>query len=506
METKQPSAGPPEPVRVLIVEDDMVDRLACRRAFRAAGAGVFALIEADNGQDGLALTLAGQADCVLLDYNLPDLTGLEFLSSLADGMPDRLAPPVMMLTGADNATVAAEAMRRGARDYLVKDADGRYLELLPAAIGRMLREQRLRADKQQAETRFRMLVEQIQAITYVAEPGSDGALQYVSPQIRVLGYTPEQWVADPGLQRARMHPDDRERAWEAVRASRAGDGALCIEYRLLARGGGEMWVRDLAGLVDGGAPFIQGILIDISGGKAAELALRHSQDELRRLAAHQERIKEDERKRIAQEIHDELGGVLTGIRAYILVAQERAAAAGRAPEPLLAETADLVQGAIEIVRRVVTELRPSVLDQLGVWAALEWYAGQVEQRTGLRCVFRIDDAAAALELAPEPSTMLFRIVQEALTNVVRHAGASEVQLHVARDGSALLLTVADNGVGIAADGLLSRVSWGILGMHERSRSFGGELAIGGGPDGTVLTLRLPLATSIAQAQRDEHGC
>jgi two-component system sensor histidine kinase UhpB len=369
----------------------------------------------------------------------------------------------------------------------------------------MLREQRLRTEKQQAEVRFRMLVEQIRAITYVAAPGAEGRLQYVSPQIRTLGYTPEQWLADPGLQQACMHPDDREHAWEAVRASRASSSALCIEYRLMARDGSVLWVCDQADLVAGGtAPFIQGILVDITASKEAEQALRQSQEELRRLAAHQERIKEDERKRIAQEIHDELGGVLTGIRAYILVAQERAAAAGRAPEPLLAETADLVQGAIEIVRRVITDLRPSVLDQLGVWAALEWYTGQVALRAGLRCDCSIAAGVAVLELDPERSTMLFRIVQEALTNVVRHAGATQARVRVARDGPALLLTVTDNGSGIAAEGLLSRESWGILGMHERSRSFGGELAIAGGPDGTVLSLRLPLETPATPVGKE--GC
>ncbi|WP_228892672.1 hybrid sensor histidine kinase/response regulator [Pseudoduganella aquatica] len=489
----KPNTAATEPVRVLIVEDDMVDRMACRRAFRAAGA--YALLEAETGQQGLELALSGQVDCVLLDYNLPDLTGLEFLASLAKlAGGEGAAPPVMMLTGADSATVAAEAMRRGARDYLVKDTDGRYLELLPAGIERMLREQRLRLDKQQAETRFRTLVEQIHAVSYVAGTGACGALQYVSPQIRMLlGYTPEEWLADSGLLRARMHPDDRDAAWAEVCACRSAARALRVEYRLLPRGGGELWVRDQADPVPGpNGPVLQGILIDISASKAAEQALRQSQDELRRLGAHQERIKEEERKRIAQEIHDELGGLLTGIRAYILVAQERAVAAGSTPEPLLADTADLVQSAIETVRRVITDLRPSVLDQLGVWAALEWYADQVALRAGLRCVCRIDAQAAALELDADRSTMLFRIVQEALTNVVRHAQATQATIDVACEPGALRLTVSDNGKGIAAEGLLSRESWGILGMHERSRSFGGQLAITGGPDGTVLMLRLPL--------------
>ncbi|SFU99101.1 response regulator [Pseudoduganella namucuonensis] len=490
--------GVPATLRVLIVEDDLVDRMACRRAFAAAGRP-FELLEADSGEAGLALALERRPDCVLLDYHLPDLTGVEFLDRLRAGLAGGEAgPPVMMLTGADSATVAAEAMRRGARDYLVKDGDGHYLELLPAGIDRMLREQRLLDEKRQAEAKFRTLVEQIQAITYIADPGEAGALRYISPQIRALGYTDEEWLADPGLHRDRLHPDDRERAWAAIRASRALGTPLRQEYRLRARIGSELWMRDQADRVDagGGEWFMQGILIDISASKLAEQALRHSQNELRQLAAHQERIKEEERKRIAREVHDELGGLLTGIKAYISVAIERGAQQGGAPDPLLAETAGLAQTAIDTVRRVIADLRPSVLDQLGVWAALEWYAEQVALRSGLRCDCRVGAAAAALELDPERSTMLFRVAQEALTNVVRHAEASAATVAVELEEGALLLTITDDGKGIDSEGLLSRESWGILGMHERSRSFGGELKMSGAPGrGTVLALRLPLANT-----------
>lgn len=244
-------------------------------------------------------------------------------------------------------------------------------------------------------------------------------------------------------------------------------------------------------------PLVLATIHDITQRKLAEQALQQSQEELRGLAAHQENIKEQERKRIAQEIHDELGGLLTGIKAYISVSMERAAAAGAPADPLLADAAGLAQDAIATVRRVITDLRPSVLDQLGVWAALEWYAGQVEQRAGLHCDCRIDAAAAAVELDAGRSTMLFRIVQEALTNVVRHADASQVSLHVSRedggDGGALLLRIVDDGKGIAADGLLDRESWGILGMHERSRHYAGALTItGSAGQGTTLQLRLPL--------------
>ena len=482
------------PLRVLIVEDDAVDRMACRRAFAAADIA-FELLEADSGELGLELARSERPDCILLDYHLPDLTGLEFLAHLnEDGATQGI--PVMMLTGADSAAVAAEAMRRGARDYLVKDVDGYYLEFLPGAIHRMLREQQLRDDKRQVEAQFRTLVEQMQAISYIAELGGSGALRYISPQIGLLGYSPAEWLADPALHGRLMDPAQREATLAALHRSRRDGSPLHLDYRLHARDGRAVWLRDQAELVrdEQGQPlFMQGIMIDITQTKLGEQALLASQQALRSLSAHQEQIKENERKRIAQEIHDELGGLLTGIKAYIAVSIERAAAAAAPAEPLLAEAAGLAQDAIDTVRRVITDLRPSVLDQLGVWAALEWYAEQVERRSGLHCQCTVAAAAAELELDAGRSTMLFRIAQEALTNVVRHAGAGNAALQVDYADGVLELRISDDGLGIEAERLLNRESWGILGMHERCRHFDGELKITGRPgQGTTLLLRLPL--------------
>ena len=207
------------PIRLLLVEDDKVDRLACRRALMADRSHAFEVIEAETGQEGLDLAASCRPDCILLDYHLPDVTGLEFLTRFGAGAgagAGSTPVPVMMLTGADSAAVAAESMRRGARDYLVKDTEGRYLELLAGAVRRMLREQKLLSEKLQIEAKFRTLVEQIQAIIYIAAPESENTLLYVSPQIALLGFSPAEWLSKRELHARQLHPDDRRGALAAM--------------------------------------------------------------------------------------------------------------------------------------------------------------------------------------------------------------------------------------------------------------------------------------------------
>ncbi|AOB33698.1 hypothetical protein AKI39_13060 [Bordetella sp. H567] len=469
--------------------------MACRRALAADPVHRFDVAESETAAEALARLRSEDFDAVLLDYRLPDRTGLEFLAELSDDAGE-VPIPVLALTGEESAAVAVEMMRHGARDYLYKDQDRHYLQALPAAIERMLRGQRMLEDKRQAEAMFRTLVEQTQTITYVRELGEAGGFRYVSPQVRTLGYTAEEWLADPSLRLATIHPADRRRAEAAIHRRMVDGGPMRLEYRLVGKDGRERWFRDEAEVVRdpaGRKLFLQGILIDITQDKLAEETLRESREALRRLAAHQESIKESERKRIAQEIHDELGGLLTGIKAYVSVSAERVAKAGGTPDPLLVEAARLTEDAIQAVRRVINDLRPSVLDQLGVWDAIAWYASQVEARFGLVCDCIIAPTAAAAPVDADRSTMLFRIVQESLTNVVRHAEASLVSVHAAAKDGVVMVEICDDGKGFAAEQPANRHSWGIQGMQERTRHFGGQLTVSSvAGKGTRVALRLPL--------------
>ena len=273
------------PVRVLLVEDDAVDRLACRRALAQHPDYDFYISEAETGRQGLQLLHEQPPDLILLDYHLPDQDGLEFLAELKHegGKP---VVPVLMLTGADHVGVAVEAMKRGARDYLVKDSGREYLKLLPTVVERALREQRLHAEKHAAEAKYRVLVEQIPAITYIAALDVPGHLLYISPRVRTLGYSPEEWLAEGLLEH--VHVEDRARLVDALVHSCSDRKALRCEYRLLTRDGETRWFLDEATVVrdaPGELLFLQGILVDITEDKHREEEIEYHRRRLEELVA-----------------------------------------------------------------------------------------------------------------------------------------------------------------------------------------------------------------------------
>jgi signal transduction histidine kinase len=233
--------------------------------------------------------------------------------------------------------------------------------------------------------------------------------------------------------------------------------------------------------------------VKLAAGQNEEMVSR-----LRALTARLESVREEERTHVAREIHDELGQQLTAIRLDLADLKRRlrdASSRGEPVAPLLARFAEvtgLVDSTMRTVRRIATELRPSVLDTFGLVAAIEWLADDFQKRTKIRCAY---EGPEDLGLDQELSTTVFRICQEALTNVARHAAATEVKIRLAVEGEWLSLEVRDNGKGVSASTLAQTRSLGILGMRERARIAGGELQIGGsGGQGVTVVARLPLRT------------
>ncbi|WP_292937823.1 PAS domain S-box protein [Noviherbaspirillum sp.] len=238
---------------------------------------------------------------------------------------------------------------------------------------------------------------------------------------------------------------------------------------------------------------------DITRQKQVEEDLLQSTEQLRHLLARHREVKEEERKRIARKIHDNLGGLLHGIRSHLSVALKHDAVRPLSHDQLLVEAMEMADQAMESVRSIIVALRPSVLDQLGVWAAIESYASQIEERSHLRCQVMIDPFLEEGSLSDASRIAAFRIVQELMINVIRHADAFTIDVEATRMKDHVRIVVSDDGKGIDPAQIFGEQSWGIMGMYERARYCGGELRITRRSNrGTTAVLRLPLETSHVQ--------
>lgn len=234
---------------------------------------------------------------------------------------------------------------------------------------------------------------------------------------------------------------------------------------------------------------------DISTLKETERRLKESHTQLRKLSSYRETAREEERKRIAREIHDELGQQLTALRMGISLLRLQFGE----DNPLLVERVRalkaLTDETIQVVRNVATSLRPAALD-MGLASALEWLVTEFSQHTGIPC--RLEAPAARLALDDERATAAFRVIQESLTNVARHAQASQVDICLERDTEDFLIEVRDNGKG-CDPGHQLKGTLGLLGMRERGHMLGGEVAIDSAPgQGTCVRVRIPIQTGIKE--------
>jgi two-component system, NarL family, sensor histidine kinase UhpB len=245
-----------------------------------------------------------------------------------------------------------------------------------------------------------------------------------------------------------------------------------------------------ADLPDRGGTVLQMVITDITEKHRESRELERSRSELRRLSANLVHAREEEHRRIARELHDELGQQLTALKMELtgLAAQGLPAA----PHPRIAALCDMVDQTVAAVRRIATDLRPLMLDDLGLIAAIEWLARESARRLGVDITLSLGDADPPIDDAA--TIALYRMVQKALTNVARHANASRASIELRRSETSLTLTVQDNGVGIRKGAAFSEGSHGLMGIRERARMLGGTLEIDPAPGGGCrITIRLPLS-------------
>ena len=236
---------------------------------------------------------------------------------------------------------------------------------------------------------------------------------------------------------------------------------------------------------------------DITDRQRLDKELHAQREQLRALAAHVESVREEERVRIAREIHDELGQALTCMSMDLAFLDKQLPQRNPEAAARISALATLVKETVKTVRRISSELRPSILDDLGLGAAMEWLGHDFATRTGIDCAVSVP---SNVSIAAERGTVVFRMCQEALTNVARHAGASHVSIDLMIDlDDCLTLEVSDNGRGITDEEVHRPDSLGLLGMRERAALLGGVAEVKGKPgQGTTVTVRVPLQGAPAE--------
>ena len=307
----------------------------------------------------------------------------------------------------------------------------------------------------------------------------------------LAGFSPATLrLREVGL-RSLVHPDDRADYHRVQDLALDSDSDWSWQGRILTRQGQQRWaeIKAITRRLDDGTVVWDGIVWDISESKRIELELDSSRGQLRELSAHLESVREEEKARIAREVHDELGQILTVLKLETSMCELAYAQLDPGLHERLNSMKKLIAQLFQLVRDVATSLRPPILDA-GISSAIEWQARRFEARTNIPCLVQVPELLPPLGATKEVG--LFRILQEALTNVMRHAHAHTVELTLSVEGKALCLSISDDGQGFVP-GTCRPASFGLVGMRERVLMLGGTLALHSVPgEGTTLTVRVPL--------------
>lgn len=375
------------------------------------------------------------------------------------------------------------------RRVAIRDGEARAYRLVGNAEDITERKRAAEAVKL-AEDRVRLVIDTIPTMAWSVRP--DGVVDFVNQRwLDYTGISFEEEVANPT---GTVHREDFARVIERWTAKMAAGEPYEDEMRLRRADGVYRWflVRT-APLRDEQGRIVKwfGSSFDIEDRKAATEALRLSEQQLQALVGRLNTVREDEAKRIARELHDDLGQKLTALNMGLADLDLKLAEVSPDQRAQIARMHATVDQTIQVVQELSSELRLGQLDILGLTAAIDWQLKEFSRRSGIPClVTRLDEIR---NLSDAQGTAAFRILQEALTNIVRHAGATRVEVSLRAGPDEIGLWIHDNGRGIAAAALNDRKAIGLLGMRERAQSVGGTVMIIGAPDtGTTVFVTIPL--------------
>lgn len=313
-----------------------------------------------------------------------------------------------------------------------------------------------------------------------------------------LGYAQSERLYDLDFWLNALHPDDQAAVESSLKdALEQGVDQWAYEYRFKKQNGSYVSIYDRGYVVknDQGKPQrMIGSMMDITRLKVVEEELALSYKEIRELSEHISYVREENKKKIAREMHDELGQQITVMKIQVAWLAGKLQPVDDDIKQRLNNLDEMLNDSIKSIRRISAELRPSLLDDLGLIAALEWHLKEVGLKLGIQVKFSAHMHEP--DLAESTKTSLFRIVQESLTNIARHAKATNVAVSLTEKERGLILTIVDDGIGMDLQELKNTKTMGIVGMRERAVMMGGIFSVESSPGkGTIITVTVPLITA-----------
>ncbi|MBI5683789.1 MAG: PAS domain S-box protein [Verrucomicrobia bacterium] len=464
------------PLRALLVEDCESDAILITHELKHGG---YELVhERVETAEAMAAALKKQAwDIVLSDHNMPHFNSLDAMATLKKHEPN---VPFIIVSGAIGEETTVIAVKGGAADYVSKSK----LAHLSSAVERALREADQRRALRESEEVFRKLSECSPAGVFLTD--AKGSVTYTNPRWRTIFGLASR---DDGIREwtQAVHPQDRARVVEqwnsCVREGREYEQEFCLRLA----DGSPRWVYTRASAMHdehGKYAGHVGTITDITERKQAEEARAHLVQKL--ITA-----QEDECRRVSVELHDQMGQGLTALMLGLNALQ--APKAGKGPDARqLQQLQELANDLMSRVHRLAWELRPAALDDLGLASALKRYVEECSQRSGLAVDFHVSGLADQ-RLQPSIETTFYRVVQEALTNVIKHAQANRVSVLLDYRRDSVLVIVEDNGKGFDVGKVMNSINssgrLGLLGMQERAALVGAKFNIESTPDaGTTVFL------------------
>lgn len=480
-----------EKLHILVVEDDPMDAELIQKIIQRAGISFSSVITSDR-EEFLAALETNSFDIILADNSLPQFGSEDALNYVKE---KELDVPFILVTGTVSEEFAVNMLQQGADDYILK----KNMHRLPTAISMAIEKRKTRKEKEAAmqelylsESKYKILFESSPMPMWMfARPGLN-FIAVNNAAIEHYGYTREEFFS---MNSQDIRPGEEVERYLAFTTSDVSKQYAQGVWRHRKKNGEIISVEIHAHDVMYNDQSVRLVLInDVTEKLKVEEKLKETLAETRRLAESLQVVREEERTSMSREIHDHLGQMLTVLRLEISMIKSKLTPKDEVIKEKIEGAINTTNEVIATVRKIASKLRPALLDDMGLAAALEWQCREFRKSTGVSCVFveeNFDDIASQLDKAA--ATAIFRLYQEALTNIMKYAEATLVQSSLIYKEGSIVLQISDNGKGFDIEEIKNKKTLGIVGMKERVLIMNGDFELKSKPgSGTTITVKVKL--------------